>query len=272
MALALAAVAAPVPARGRDGYGNFTTSPGRCQRDDTVALRCPFARPTPPAEVVVAEAAALLGSRCGDHALGADVRTLGDVLDALYEGTRAAGQRYEGDARDFELARWRTLAGAPTRICEIGLNRGTSAAAWLCAFPRATLLSFDVLRYNASVAAAAWLRAAFPGRFELVVGDTTRTLAAPHVGAPCDVVSIDGGHSLRVASSDLRLMRARAAAASHLLLMDDVRCAASYCADPTRAWEEAVATGAVLATDCQVLHWSRGWCWGRYAPLATQRA
>ncbi|KAL1526655.1 hypothetical protein AB1Y20_015359 [Prymnesium parvum] len=249
-------------APGESGYGNFSAKTGQCPATNTVHLLCPYAKPTPSADVVMREGNQLLNSSCTNHAIEG-VHTVGDMRLALLKAVEPAGRRFEGFAPDFELERWTQLPKEahlqPKSICEIGLNKGTSAAAWLCSFPDATFLSFDMLRYSISVAASRWLRTAFPGRFDIVKGDTTQSLwKNPRLeNTTCDVVSIDGGHTVRIASNDLKGMK-ELASPKHVLLMDDLRCAAKYCRDPTRAWMNAQDSGLVFEEGCQVLNWDRG--------------
>lgn len=162
-------------------------------------------------------------------------------------------------------------SGGPKQVCEVGFNVGGSAAAWLCAYPEAHYLGFDLLRTNASLRAAAFMRAAFGARFELIVGNTLSTLprhAARHPRS-CDVLSVDGGHELAVAYSDLSYMRLLARE-RHALLMDDLRCSTWWCRPPTSVWQYLSAAGVVHEAGCTVDGCCTGWCAGRYNLSAPQ--
>jgi len=169
-----------------------------------------------------------------------------------------------------EEARRRSAAGgapspSPLIACETGFNWGTSSLAFLCASPHSRVHSFDLARgYKTSVdargvpylaTAAAWLQRRFPGRLNLVLGDSaadvprlaaaqqrqqqsaTRSAssstaagaaagAAAHGametfgGQKCDVVLVDGGHEFSMAYADMRSFRC-AARRGALMLADD---------------------------------------------------
>lgn len=179
---------------------------------------------------------------CAPNTLGAS--TLADMLGALYSYQKsrhpASYMLREGSTSGNELESWLTIpSAAPAAVCETGFNAGTSAAAWLCSFPNATYVGFDLLATNASRDAAEFLRRAFPGRFDLVEGDTLTTLPRYAMQRPntCDVMSVDGGHSLSVALSDLASFRRLARdPLRHVVLMDDLRCTQWWCRSPTDAW------------------------------------
>jgi len=182
-----------------------------------------------------------------------------------YQSRRRSAR--EGGAPLFELESWLTsTVEAPRKICEIGLNAGESATAWLCAFPQATYVGFDLMQYNASIDAASWLKWAFPGRVRVVAGDTAVTLpqyVSTHAGS-CDVLSIDGGHGFDIAYSDLSHFRRLARGERHVLLMDDLRCPHWWCKPPTAAWHVFAASGAVIERGCVISGCCVGWCWGQF--------
>ena len=159
--------------------------------------------------------AAFLRRPCLGNAAGA--ATIGAMLRELDAFQRAASPEMgrvsgEGQASYGELESWLgsvvPASARVERICEIGLNRGESAVAWLCTFS-AQYVGFDLAQYNVSLDAARFLRRAFPGRFRLVVGNSIATLPSWAVAHPasCDVVSVDGGHHFVEALSDLSYAR-----------------------------------------------------------------
>ena len=131
------------------------------------------------------------------------------------------------------------------QVCEIGFNGGHSALYWLASNNRTKLLSFDLGAHGYAKVMANYMNSAYPGRFEIVWGDSTKTVPE-HVKKlqtsgkmlSCDVIVVDGGHSYEVAIADLRNMRAFAGSPRHLLLMDDTPCVAFYCDGPGKAWRE----------------------------------
>ena len=181
---------------------------------------------------------------------------------------------HEGGSPIYELESWLnspTADESPRQICEIGLNAGESAVAWLCTFPSASYLAFDLARYNASNDAAAFLRTAFPGRFHLIAGDTFTTLplhARAHPGT-CDIFSVDGGHEFNVAYSDLSYARVLASERS-TIVMDDLRCTQWWCKPPTAVWHFFRENGLIHERGCVISGCCTGWCWGSFNRSAPQ--
>lgn len=201
--------------------------------------------------------------------------------------TRAAFSRWQHEQQTATQSSHETAAQssshetaphAPRRICEIGLNAGKSALMWLCAFPSAEYHAFDHFGHNASRVAAAILRMGFPGRFHAHAGDTRTTLPAlsrrsggstsygstSSASLGCDVISIDGGHDVETATSDLALMARHAARPHHVLLMDDLRCPWWVCNAPTKVWRQAADAKLIRETGCWIAGRYGGWCAGEY--------
>ena len=160
----------------------------------------------------------------------------------------------------------------PRRICEVGLNRGESAMAWLCTFPTAHYLGFDLLQYNASVHALKFLKLAFPGRVKIIGGSSAETVKAHALAKPgtCDVVSVDGGHQFVNAWSDFSYMRLLARDGPHTVVMDDVRCTTWWCKPPTVTWHHFRESGVVRERGCVIAGCCTGWCWGEFNRSAPQ--
>jgi len=243
----------------------------RCgYKKSTINKGCAFARVVTDEEARTAKSLTA-NQRC-DHSLGSSVGpTVRDMRHALTRALRPHSNA-EGRSPDYEQHHWSSLPRdlglqQPQTICEIGLNTGHSALFWLCSFPHAQYHSFDIMRFNVSLRAADFLRRAFPGRFELTAGDTKVTLKA-HVSSSyvqCDVMSIDGDHTLAGASSDLSQMRALARRGKRsIVIMDDLRCGAWWCGPPTAAWHSANASGIVRQAGCEIMGCCTGWCWGEY--------
>ena len=131
------------------------------------------------------------------------------------------------------------------QICEIGFNAGHSALYWLTSSNRTKLLSFDLGAHSYTKIMADYMASAYPGRFQVVWGDSTKTVNEFVKKAQlsrrmlhCDVIVVDGGHNYGVAIADLRNMQAFVGSPRHLLLMDDTPCIAEYCDGPNKAWRE----------------------------------
>ncbi len=167
------------------------------------------------------------------------------------EGSSTPGERAHLAALVRELAAERP--GQAVNVLEIGFNAGLSAAAFLEAHPQAHVVSFDLAERAYVAACAERLRARFPGRLHLVIGDSRETLPrfAALSGNRFDLVLVDGGHTEEVCRADVRNARA-AAAPDALVVVDDLLPHLSYGARVTRAWEGLLAEGEL--TDPRI------WC------------
>jgi hypothetical protein len=206
-----------------------------------------------------------------DHlATHRNVEQMYAALDNFTIDARAGSQ---GFSPSFERESWLNHASKgmrgrqPSTICEVGLNLGHSAVAWLCGFPSATYISLDLMATNGSQRALAFVRAAFPGRVRSYPGDSMRVL--PQIvregRLACDIWSIDGGHRSAQASSDLRSAFALSRAGGpSLVIMDDLRCGWGWCAQPTQQWERLRLEGSLHERGCFIFECCVGWCWGEF--------
>lgn len=232
---------------------------------------CPYARMLPKTEEW--HAIVELPKMTCNHALPGVPHTLKAIrheLGLVLQERRK--ELIEGSSPAIEQYKWSKLPRPDVKqICEIGLNAGYSALMWLCAFEGAEYHSFDLARYNTTLLAIDFLKRAFPGRFRVTVGNTQKTLkevaSAGGPGSKCDVMSIDGDHRYDGARKDIENMRllARTLDRDSLVLMDDLQCAATWCAEPTDAWFHAKnVSGLVQELGCDVVGCCAGWCWGHY--------
>jgi len=86
------------------------------------------------------------------------------------------------------------------------------------------LVSFELGDHNYSVSSIHYLQEQFPGRLELILGDSTKTIPtfkSLHPDFKCDVIFIDGGHTYEVALEDIRNM-AGLAAEKAWVAIDDI--------------------------------------------------
>jgi predicted O-methyltransferase YrrM len=134
-------------------------------------------------------------------------------------------------------------------ILEIGFNAGHSSYVFLGARPDVRVVSFDLGEHSYVSAAKDFIDKKFPGRHELVLGDSTITVPryrAEHPHADFDLAFVDGGHDYEVAAADLRNCQALVAQ-DGLVIMDDLLDWRSWGVGPARAWAEACTAGLVTA-------------------------
>tara|TARA_B110000208_G_scaffold137911_1_gene166515 strand:- start:1 stop:1413 length:1413 start_codon:yes stop_codon:yes gene_type:complete len=151
---------------------------------------------------------------------------------------------------------WSTARKRAITVCEVGLNGGHSAAAFLTADPRVVVHSFDIGANAHTAAAVELLRAVFPHRFAYHEGPSSATVPAFALrlaagtatlgGGRCDIVFIDGSHHETDVKADIDAMRT-AAACPHLVIFDDTATSGLH-VGPARAIARAVGEG-ILAVD-----------------------
>jgi predicted O-methyltransferase YrrM len=167
----------------------------------------------------------------------------------VYEHVRANGARiYEGGASADEALYLRNLARVTeaTRIAEIGFNVGFSAIAFLESGPDVTMTSFELDRRHAVEMAKEFVDERYPGRHELVIGNSLQTVPAYAEGkaGTFDVVFVDGGHEYEVAAADIH-NAARLARPGGILVVDDLTPWHLWGAGPAQAWYEAIDEGLI---------------------------
>jgi predicted O-methyltransferase YrrM len=162
-------------------------------------------------------------------------------------------------------------------VLEIGFNAGHSSYVFLEARPDVQVVSFDLGEHGYVSAAKEFIDKKFPGRHQLVVGDSTVTVPQFQLTYPdavFDLAFVDGGHDYEVAIADLRNCQ-RLVAPGGLVVMDDLLEWRSWGIGPTRAWAEAAQEGLVtpleLVQDGEHVETVRrkpataAWGLGRYA-------
>mmetsp|Transcript_52073 Transcript_52073/g.91492 ORF Transcript_52073/g.91492 Transcript_52073/m.91492 type:complete len:297 (+) Transcript_52073:106-996(+) len=148
-------------------------------------------------------------------------------------------------------------------VCETGFNAGDSALRFL-AQTDAQVYEFDLCEHQYSRPAADYLDKKFPNRLHLTCGDSMKTLPEfrkRYNNVKCDLVIIDGGHSLEVATADLQNL-ALMAHENALVVIDDAPCTASWCEGPTEAWKEFVDNGCIVAPTEIGMNPYRGFSYG----------
>ena len=160
----------------------------------------------------------------------------------------------QGSASPAQQDYLRILATGMSYVAEIGFNEGVSAQALLSANPVLRLVSFEIARHYDVDAAKLRIDCIFPGRHELVAGDSRETVplwAGAHPYQMLDMVFVDGGHEPEVVKADLansvRLLRP-----GGLLVCDDLTPWKPWGAGPVQAWEELTAAGGVVQVDLRL--------------------
>ena len=158
---------------------------------------------------------------------------------------------YEGGASLAQISHLRDVArrSGSTWIAEIGFNVGYSTLAFLESSADAKVVSFELDLRPCVRLAKEFIDERYPGRHELVVGDSQVTVPAfadaGRAGAQgFDLIFIDGSHMYDVVSNDLRNCR-RIGAHRATVVLDDLTPWYLWGAGPTRAWHEAVESGLV---------------------------
>jgi predicted O-methyltransferase YrrM len=121
------------------------------------------------------------------------------------------------------------LLTRPRIVAETGFHVGHSACVILKAMERyggGTLISFDIARYEETTQAAEMVKARFEG-FHLIAGDSKETLAgtlgqilSSNPGATLDFATVDGGHDIDTARSDMLIMETLLKPGGYLWLDD----------------------------------------------------
>ena len=164
-----------------------------------------------------------------DEALHATF-TFWNVLDRIMlESSRSNYQT--GYVREMQVRRMLQLVAAPSvrTYCEVGMNGGHSASAMLLSHPNLLVHSFDLMYWNYSRPVASLLSTAFADRFVLHPGNSRETVPAwrddlAGKPPPCDMILVDGDHSLGGATADLRHFRPLAARGAPIVV-DDIATA-----------------------------------------------
>lgn len=153
----------------------------------------------------------------------------------------------QGGATAEEQAYLRTLAADMRHVAEIGFNEGHSASALLSANPVIRVVSFELAEHYDLQLAKYRVDAEFPGRHELVTGDS-RVTVPRWVGAPFDLMFVDGDHTYEAVTEDLRNALA-VIRPGGLVMVDDLTPWKPWGTGPTMAWRELTGSGAVVQID-----------------------
>jgi hypothetical protein len=152
------------------------------------------------------------------------------------------GEGHSGDNPE-ETTFIRNIVKNKKTYCEIGFNKGHSSLSALEGDKNVIVNSFEYSRDKTRTSAENVLKTNFPGRLNLIWGDSTKTVPQTS-NLSCDVFFIDGNHDYEYARDDLNNVR------KHMkkdgkIIMDDVYCDAGYCEGPTKAWTEQINNGLI---------------------------
>jgi predicted O-methyltransferase YrrM len=150
-------------------------------------------------------------------------------------------------------------------IAEIGFNAGHSSFVFLESSERTRVTSFDIATHDYVDGAATYIDGRFPGRFNLIRGDSKQTVpqfAADNPDTKFDLVFVDGGHDLETTRADIANVR-QFASEHTMLVVDDILPDANYGVGPSQAWQEALA-GNVVMQDGLLHGDNRTWAVGRF--------
>jgi predicted O-methyltransferase YrrM len=134
------------------------------------------------------------------------------------------------------------------KIGEIGFNMGHSAITFLKNAKNSKVWSFDCNRHSYTMLGKEFIDNEYPERLHLICGDSTKTLpvfAENNTDFKFDLIFIDGGHSYKVAKSDMMNMK-KLAHEGTILVIDDILPDVTHGKGPSRALNEFIENGDII--------------------------
>lgn len=133
-------------------------------------------------------------------------------------------------------------------IAEIGMNAGYSTHAFLNGHKGRHVVSFDIGSHPYIEPAKKLIDEWYPERHDLILGNSLETVPQfkkdnPHTDF--SMIFIDGGHSYKTASADLRNMFALSDVDT-CVVMDDTTPYRKYGKGPYKAWNTAVEVNGLI--------------------------
>jgi len=152
-------------------------------------------------------------------------------------------------------------------ILEIGFNAGHSAEIFLQANSESKVVSFDIGQHDYVKVGKEYIDKTFPGRHELVLGDSLKTIPSYSSDVKFDLIFIDGCHDLEFAKGDFGNCK-RFSHKDTIVIMDDTIFTTGW----NRFWNDGPSNAIVDAIrnkEFQMLAHAdftigRGMCWGKY--------
>jgi predicted O-methyltransferase YrrM len=132
-------------------------------------------------------------------------------------------------------------------VAEVGFNAGHSSYVFLASRADVRVTSFDLGEHQYIDLAKSVIDNAFPGRHDLVTGDSRLTVPAyAEAGSDgrFDLIYIDGGHDVEVARADIDNCRMLATDRT-IVVMDDLERHNPWGTGPVRAWLDAQHDGVI---------------------------
>jgi predicted O-methyltransferase YrrM len=134
------------------------------------------------------------------------------------------------------------------KIGETGFNMGHSALTFLNNTNESKVWSFDCNRHEYTMIGKEFIDNEYPDRLHLICGDSTKTLptfAENNTDFKFDLIFIDGGHSYKVAKSDMMNMK-KLAHEGTILVIDDILPDVTHGKGPSRALNEFIENGDII--------------------------
>jgi len=145
------------------------------------------------------------------------------------------------------------LAARPSirNVCETGFNLGHSSFNFLTANSKVIVHSFDIGTHNYSGEMSMFMMKHFPSRFFIHFGDSTETLPRFIRENPkfrCDLIFIDGGHTLAIATADLEnaVSICNRSNGDNVIIFDDYPAFASWSYEIASAWENLIRQHSIV--------------------------
>ena len=136
-------------------------------------------------------------------------------------------------------------------VGEIGFNAGYSSLAFLSAGADVQVVSFDIGCHEVVGHAKEFVDAQYPGRHELIIGDSAQSVPEYRIQHPetsFDIVFIDGGHEYEQARDDISNMKVLSHPETSVVI-DDLTPWFWWGEGPTRAWTEAISEGIIVPVE-----------------------
>lgn len=156
------------------------------------------------------------------------------------------------------------------KILEVGFNAGHSSELFLKERNDTKVLSFDIMHHFYTLLGNDYIEAVFPGRHQLIGGDSNQTVPKYHQEHPLeqfDLIFIDGGHTEECAAADIANLK-KFAHKNTWVVMDDIEeyeddKIAWWSEGPTNAWNKAIREGVIEEISRERSE-EFGWAVGKY--------